>query len=89
MAGAYRIYLINGIWKRYHVILSKLGLIIASLGYMVLAADLMLHSQYEGALKDFIFVYAFGLITFHFEIYAKITDVDGTTNLKYHYMIIK
>ena len=44
-----------------------------------MAADLMLNDQFTGAFKDFIFLFAFGLITFFTEIYTKLSDKDGTT----------
>lgn len=36
-------------------------------------------------IKEFFFLYIFGFFTLLVELYSKITDLDGTTDLKYHY----
>ena len=35
--------------------------------------------------KDFFFLYIFGLMSLLLEIYGKISDLDGTANLSYRY----
>ena len=89
MSGAFRIYLINGIWKRYQVIITKIILALSSLAFMIMGADIMINTQFIGPLKDFIFLYVFGLISFFFQIFGKITDLDGTGKLNFKYMITK
>ena len=89
MAGTFRIYLKNGVWKRYHIIFTKVTIVASSLAYIVMAADLMLNDQFTGAFKDFIFLYAFGLATFFAEIYSKISDIDGTGDFRYDYIVLK
>ena len=37
------------------------------------------------ALKDFFFLYIFGLFTLYLEIFIKVSDLDGTNDLQYHY----
>ena len=42
MAGAFRIYLTNGIWKRYQIIITKLGLVMSSLAFLIWSIDIII-----------------------------------------------
>lgn len=36
-------------------------------------------------IKDFIFFYVFAMFTLTLEVFGRISDKDGTSDLKYHY----
>lgn len=40
-------------------------------------------------MKDFFFVYIFGTFSLYYEIYNKITELDGTGELNFHYTNVK
>lgn len=73
----------------------KIAIIIGLLGYLALAAYMMitnfktipLKEDNLDAFQNFFFLYIFGLFTLHMEIFSKISDLDGTGNNQYHYSI--
>ena len=66
MAGAFRIYLTNGIWKRLYIILIKLSLCIYSLVFLTMGIKLIVFNKFAGALRDFILLFLLGLLGFLF-----------------------
>ena len=57
--------------------------------YTVLAFDLIVNDWASNALKDFIFLYLFGMVATLLELYGKLTDVDGTSEMRYDYSMKK
>ena len=39
----------------------------------------------QDKIANFFFLYVFGLFTLYLEIFIKISDIDGTHDLQYHY----
>ena len=54
-----------------------------------MAFDLMVNDWASDGLRDFIFLYLFGLVSTVLEMYGKLTDVDGTGEFRYDYTIKK
>ena len=81
--------ILHGEFKQYQVILMKLCLLIASIMYTVLAFDLIVNDWATNAQKDFIFIYLFGMVATLLELYGKLTDVDGTSEMRYDYNMKK
>lgn len=89
--GNFRVTFAYVKWKKYQVIWGKLGLLFASLVYLAIATYFMRFSFNFGpktdpdAVKDYFFLYIFGLLSLLLEIYSKISDLDGTANLSFRY----
>ena len=72
----------------------KLGICIGLIAYLIMATYFMMHKFHNvpesmnDTLKDLFFLYVFGLFTMYYEIYSKISDVDGTSDQQYHYRIV-
>ena len=60
--GTFRLLILNGEWKQYQVVLMKICFLISSVLYITLAFDLIVNNWASSALKDFIFIYLFGLV---------------------------
>lgn len=82
-------------YKRWQAVVFKLTVLIGLLVYVVLAAYFMKNSfnalpitaDKQDTLKEFFFLYIFGLFTLYMEIFAKANDVDGSSQLQYHHQI--
>ena len=83
--GAFRILILNVEWKAYQVVLMKICFLICSLLFTTLACDLIVNNWASDALKDFIFLYLFGMVTTFLEMYGKFTDFDGTAEMRFDY----
>ena len=61
MIGAYRTLIVNNKWRVWQIIVTKLALLIAGLGFLVMATDIILNEWAANEIKDFVFMYVFGL----------------------------
>lgn len=89
--GNYRLIFAFTKWVKWQVIVGKVCLILASLIFLGIATFFMRFDFDFGTgvssekVKDFFFLYIFGLMSLLLEIYGKISDLDGTANLSYRY----
>ena len=61
--GTFRVLILNVEWKAYQIVLMKLCFLICSLFFTILAFDLIVNDWATDAMKDFIFLYLFGMVT--------------------------
>ena len=92
-SGNCRVILAYCKYNKWQVIIFKLTVFCCLLLYLVLAAYFLTNSfiatqipkENEEALKEFFFLYVFGLFTLYLEIFIKVSDLDGTSDFQYHY----
>lgn len=75
-------------WKRYQVLGAKFTFMFSMIIYLMIALVFMRMSQEVSELEsvsEYFFLYVFGLFAFVLEIYAKLTDLDGSGDLSYKY----
>lgn len=93
--GNWRMILAYCRYSRWQVIVSKISLLFGCFAYLILAAHFMrnafsgipISEEQQEPLKEFFFLYIFGLFTLYLEIFAKMSDLDGTSDLNYYYQI--
>ena len=61
MLGAFRVLIRNHCWKVWQVVAAKLAILIAGIGFLLMATDIIINEWASDELKDFIFIYIFGL----------------------------
>lgn len=92
--GNFRIMLLNVRWSKWRVILFKLILLADSAVFFEIGAYYMsndylytggVDDDLDGKIKDFVLLYIFGLFALFVELYAKMCDIDQTTDLKFEY----
>ena len=92
-AGTCRILIAYAKFKTWENIMFKMSIKVSLLGYLILAAYFMIEDmsshlsltdQEQDILKNFFFLYIFGLFTLYMEIFSKVSDFDGSANLQYH-----
>ena len=97
LGGVFRILLASCFWKKWQIICCKVTLMVASLSYFYIAMSLIIVGLPESygvtpevteKLIELSFLYVFGLFSFYYEIFNKLTDLDGTADLRYHYSIL-
>ena len=85
LAGTYRILIRNTLWKQWQVIIIKLELLVAMIAIIFVVLVVVRSENFPEQLKEFIFVFVFGNFSLYYEIYNKITEIDGTNELNFHY----
>ena len=92
--GNFRIYIVRYKWSKCEVIATKTLLIIGAMTCLVMSCITMLDqgssfsflgSTAAAAIKDFAIFYAIALFTLYYDLYSKITNIDGTDKHQYHY----
>ena len=77
------------------MIVCKLSLALSCLSFLILGAYFMKNSfenipiseEEQDPLQEFFFLYIFGLFTLYFELFSRMSDLDGTSELQYHYQM--
>ena len=93
IAGNSRIIIAYAKFKKWQTIVFKLGICVGLLAYLIMATYFMMHKflgvpdSLNDTIKDLFFLYVFGLFTMYYEIYSKISDLDGTSDQQYHYRV--
>ena len=87
--GTFRILLVNLRWKKWHIILCKFNLLIAEIAVFISFGDLVIFKiLMPETMKEFAFAFVFGMFATNFEIFARISALDGTDSLKYEYEVV-
>lgn len=95
-AGSSRVIVVYGIMKRWETLMYKMAIKVSLLGYLILAAYFMsndigaalgLDDEKGNVLEQFFFLYIFGLFTLYMDIFSKISDIDGSSSLQYHFRL--
>ena len=89
LAGTYRVLIKDTLWAKWQVILTKLTLLAAMVALIYITMVIIRKSDVAEQMKDFFFVYIFGVFSLYYELYNKITELDGTGELHSHYTNIK
>lgn len=92
--GNFRILMLHVKWSKWKVILFKLILLADSAVFFEIGAYYMsvdyrytngTDTDLDGKVKDFVLLYIFGLFALFVEMYAKMCEIDQTTDLKFEY----
>lgn len=92
--GNFRILMLQVKWSKWRIILFKLVLLADSAVFFEIGAYYMSNdyrytagadSDLDSKIKDFVLLYIFGLFALFVELYAKMCDIDQTTELKFDY----
>lgn len=92
--GTFRMLILYYKWSKCEIILTKLLLIAGCFAYVGVSCELMidqgqafiaLGETKAAAIKDFALFYTIALFTLYYDLYGKITDIDGTGDHKYTY----
>ena len=93
IAGNSRIIIAYAKFKSWQTVVFKLGICLGLLAYLIMATYFMMHhfpgvpDSLNDTMKDLFFLYVFGLFTMYYEIYSKISDLDGSSDQQYHYRV--
>lgn len=91
--GNFRVVMKRVLWNRWQIILFKLIIGFQALLFIFIALSLLISSKassadiYRGAAIDIRIVEALTLFAFYFEIYSKISDIDGTGSFRKDYVL--
>ena len=82
--GTCRILLVNTRWRKGQITLFKLGLLVALVASFIAFGDIIIFkADLPEQIQEFMFALVFGKFTTYFEVFARLSSIDGTDTMKY------